>query len=149
MAAAVDFQSVMAELSQFQNALGDIHASLKNQKNKEILGDVLDRIREARADVEVEYPKVMDLILSTARQCQDEAQQNLAKIADKKAQIQQKTAALAAAQKALPAKPELPDAKIDPVLGQKLRLDLLERFCPDETDLDGMDRIREAWEDWE
>ncbi len=146
----VDFQSVMAELTVFQNAIGDIHANLKNKKNKEILGDVLDRLQGARVEAEVEYPKAMDLIQSTAQQAKAEAEQALAQIDQKKAAVKQRMAEIQAAQKAAPAKPASPEAKVDPALGQKLRSELLERFGPrSDADHPGIGRIREAWQDWD
>ncbi len=150
MEAPVDFQSVMAELTVFQNAIGDIHAKLKNKKNKEILGDVLDRLKSARADTEVEYPKAMDLIQSTAQQSKAKAEQALAQIAQKKAAIEQRQAEIQAAQKAVPSKPALSEAKVDPALGQKLRSELLERFGQRTgANQSEASKIREAWQDWD
>ncbi len=150
MAETLDFQSVMAELTNFQSAIGDIHTRLRSVKHKEILGDMLDKIQSARAEVEVEYPKAMNLIEDTARKVMAEAKQDLAKNEQKRAELDQKIAASKAAQPKAPKLPSKPEVKVDPALGQRLRTELLERFGP-QTESNGLNpsKIREAWQDWE
>jgi hypothetical protein len=150
MAANVDFQSVMAQLTDFQNALGKIHANLTNAKNKGILGDMLEKLQGARADVEIEYPKAMNLIDETARSVMTESQEALAKIEQKRAAFEQEKATTQAAKKQAPKLPPKPEVKVDPALGQKLRVELLQRFGPQtEHDDSAASRVREAWQDWD
>ena len=150
MAATVDFQSVMSELTDFQNALGRIHANLTNVKNKEILGDMLDKMSGARTEVEVEYPKAMNLIDETARTVKAESQAELAKLAEERAQREQEQATIEAAKPKAALSLPKPEAKVDPALGLKLRAELLERFGPGNDSADvGRNRIREAWQDWD
>ena len=149
MAAPVDFGSVMADLTVFQEAIGKIQAGLKNKTNKEILGDVLNRLQEARVEAEESFPKAMDLIVSTAQQAKAEAEQTLGQLAQTKAAVEQRTAQLQAAQGAVPAKAAPPEQPVDPALGQKLRVELLRQFGPSDTESDDSGKIREAWQDWE
>jgi hypothetical protein len=149
MPEAVDFQSVMAELTVFQNAIGKIQANLKNAKNKEILGDVLAKVQQARSEVEIEYPKAMNLIEENAKSVLAEAEQGLAQMDQKRADYDQKAAAFQAAKKQAGQLPAPPEAKIDPAMGMTLRNELLNRFGPQTlTENGSSEKIREAWQDW-
>ena len=150
MPEAIDFQSVMDELTVFQNAIGKIHANLNNAKNQEILGNVLADIQKARAEVEVEYPKTMKLIHDTARSVLTEAKEMQGELVQKRAEAEQRLASVQAAREEAAMPPLKPEVKVDPALGQMLRTELLDRFGP-QGNGDGADleRIREAWQDWD
>lgn len=151
MAAPIDFQSVMAEVGNLQTAIAKIHGGLKNKKNKEILGDVLDQMTRARADVEIEYPKALAMVQETARRNLAKAQEMRANLEQQKAACEQRQAEIQAAQKkAAEAKPAKPEAKVDPALGPKLRIELLQRFSAKvDTTQSEARKIREAWQDWQ
>lgn len=150
MAAPVDFPSVMAEFTVFQTALAKIHANLTNVKNKELLGDTLSRLQTARVDVEAKYPAAMSAIEEAEKEVMAKSQQHQAEVAKRQAELGQKKAVLDAAKKQGAAIPPMPEAKIDPTLGQKLRLELLQRFGLQTGDgKPGANRIREAWQDWD
>ena len=150
MAPKLDFQSVMDELTVFQNALGKIHASLNNARNKEVLGAAIEDLQNARAQVEIEYPKADALLTATARKVLAEAEQAKVEAEKERAEVEQRIAASKAAQNEKLAPPPKPVAKIDPALGQTLRVDLLQRFGPQNgKDASAAGRIREAWQDWD
>jgi hypothetical protein len=150
MAGPEDFQSVMAELGNFQAALENVRANLRSAKGQEILGDILDQLQTARADVEVEYPKAMNVIEESARSVIATAKQRRAQQGQRRAEIAQKAAAVQAAQQKAALPPPKPEVKVDPALGQKLRLELLQRFASQTGDGNrDVDRIREAWQDWD
>jgi len=149
MAEPLNFQSVMAELTNFQNAIGEIHANLRSVKHKEILGDMLDEIRSARAEVEVEFPKAINLIEDTAQKVMAEAKQELAKNEQMRAELDRKVAASKAAPQKAPVPPPKIGVKVDPALGQTLRTELLERFgLQTDANTAKFSKIREAWQDW-
>ena len=146
----VDFQDVMGELTDFQNAIGEIHSGLKNAKNKEILGSVLDSLQKARADVEVEYPKAMNMIDETAQRVRKEAKERLAEMQKQKAAAQKNAEAMQAKMGQPPKRTPKSEIKVDPALGEKLRVELLERFQSSTEDLGShASKIREAWQDWD
>lgn len=150
MAGPVDFQTVMAEVGNFQAALGKIREHLRSAQGKEILGDMLDQIQSARANVEVEYPKAMKVIEDSARSVIADAKPRLAQQGQRRAAIAQKAAAMEAAQQKAALPPAKPEVKIDPALGQRLRTELLERFGPQTgADQVNQSKIREAWQDWD
>ena len=150
MAGPEDFQTVMAEVGNFQAALGKIREHLRSAQGKEILGDMLGKIQTARADVEVEYPKAMTVIEESARSVIANAKKRRAQQGQRQAEIAQKAAALQAAQQKAALPRPKPEVKVDPALGQRLRTELLERFAP-HTGSDDSERgkIREAWQDWD
>lgn len=150
MAAPGDFPSVMAELTVFQTVLAKIHANLTNVKNKELLGDTLDRLQVARMDVEAKYPAAMSAIDEAVEEVRAKVTKHRAEVAKRQAEFAQKKAMMDAAMKQGGAIPAAPEAKIDPTLGQKLRSELLQRFSPQAGDGKlGANRIREAWQDWD
>lgn len=150
MAGPVDFQSVMADLGNFQAALGEIRANLRSAKGQEILGNILDQLQTTRADVEVKYPEAMNVIEESARSVIATTKQRRAQQGQRRAEIAQKAAAVQAAQQKAALPPAKPEVKVDPALGQKLRLELLRRFASQTgSGNPTVNRIREAWQDWD
>ena len=150
MAAQSDFPGLMADLSDFQTAAGEACESLRNQRNKEILSNLLGELQTARVKLEEGYPKVIELINSTAQRVKAEAEQGLAEAEQLKALVKQRKAELQAAQKKAEEKPPKPVPKVDPTLGPKLRIELLDRYAP-KIDFGNAETedFREAWQDWQ
>ena len=139
----LDFNSILADLTTFQQQVGKIHSELTNPKQKAALGAALQKVAEARADVEVNYPKAIKTIEESAARSQARSKAGLEKVAA----LREKLAALKNRPPAAPPKKEPP--KFDGQLGARLSSELLSRFAdraPSLPDDDGDDR--EIWEDW-
>ena len=154
----LDFPSIMADLTQFQNAVGKIHAQLTDPRQKQVLGEALDNIVKSRADVERLYPKTIKQIddhanhtIHEAEATQQQIQQKrqwLEQLEQKSAQAGQAAGIAGAAVGALPAAAPKPAVELHPAA--QLREELLAHFGPKPTTLAGspIKIDREIWEDW-
>ena len=153
MSDPISFSGIMAELGNFQTALANIHGTLQNPKHKAILGEILERIQEKKAEAEATIPPIL-------RQTRERFEQTNAdlKTESEKLRKQQKEWAVRLenahekelAKKTPPPKTAIPETRIDPGLGGVLRAELLERFghSPN-NEPHRAPPIKEAWEDWQ
>jgi hypothetical protein len=158
----LDFASIMADLTQFQNVIGKIHAQLTNPRQKQLLGEALDNIAESRAEVEQIYPKTIAMIddhakntIREAEITQQELQQKRAWLEQLKQQLAQAGQAAGGAVAVAGAIPAVaaaaapqPPVELHPA-GQ-LREELLARFTPKASPGSALPvKIdREIWQDW-
>lgn len=158
--AKIDFDAVMSDLSKFQQEVGKIHASLTNPRQKQVLGEALQRVREARADVERTYKPTIEKIEDSARQSAAQAEslkaqaEQLQQESEKKAAAQRrrkekKKQRRAQALKA-PKPPKVPTGPLALHAAPQLREELLSRFeaKPARPAAGGGKLEREIWEDW-
>src|SRR5262245_44762871 len=136
-------------LDEFQSSMASIHASLSNPKEKEALGELLSRLQDTRKEAEKLVPQLVQDMYKENEKVKAWAEQALPEIEKMQAELEEMTQAQPPLPESLvtPGAPELP---IDPALGQKLRLELLELFgglgkdeLPERRDMG------EAWRDWE
>jgi polyhydroxyalkanoate synthesis regulator phasin len=149
MPAPIDFDALMADLTQFQQTLAEVHASLTRPQEREILGGLLGRIQEARSQVEATYPQALETIRQSAQRTQAEAEAGQARLAAMRQQLQALQEAAAQPPAVPPPKPETP---LDPTLGPTLRREVLRRYGDLPTRLPEEPRQhdgKEIWEDWE
>jgi len=141
----LDFGSIMAELEVFQREVGKIQASLKNPKQKEILGEALQRVASAKVDAEKTYPEAM----KTIRERTEQAQARANSAAAEAAKLKQKFEQMAQAPPVDVKPPEKEAPRFDAQLGEKLSDELMNRLRarPAGED-DGQPIDREIWEDW-
>ncbi len=139
----IDFASLMADLTTLQREIGKTHEGLTNSRQKEVLGEALKKVAEARADVEVKYSQAIQAIKSSVAETQAKAKAGLERVSE----LEEKFAAMSARPPSKP--PEKPTPKLDGQLGCKLSAELLATFAdrpPLASQLDQEDR--EIWEDW-
>lgn len=159
----LDFASIMADLTQFQHAIGRICSQLTDPRQKEVLGEALGNVAKARVDVEATYPKTIKLIDDRARQTIQEGEATLRQIREKKQWLEQakqqaaqggQTAAQVAgalpAAAGLAAPPAIAEQAAELHPAAQLRDELLTHFLPQ-----GAPRAaspvkidREIWQDW-
>jgi hypothetical protein len=154
----LDFASIMADLTQFQNAVGRIHSQLTDPRQKEVLGEALDNVAKSRADVERIYPKTIKQIEDHAqgtireaeatRQQIQQKQQWLEQLKQQGAQAAQAGAMAGAAASAIPAAAPQPPIELHPAA--QLRDELLSRFQPKSAapKASPLQFDHEIWEDW-
>jgi TolA-binding protein len=158
MPAGYTLQNMFADLRQFQAAMAEIHASLRNPEDKARLGELLEQLEEARAQAEENVPAILNKKLRDAQKQQaelEELQKQLSQVqeqlqakedeeARKEAEAPPEEAAEAPPPEeaarpggppvaakpgpAVPALPSLPEVPIDALLGQDLRVELLRNY---------------------
>jgi len=155
----IDFNAVMADLSKFQQEVGKIHQQLTSPRQKEVLGEALDRVRQARAEVERTYKPTIQKIEDSARESAAQAEALKAESEQLKQQYEQKVVAQrekkekkkkrrAQAMKA----PKVPKVQAGPLslhAAPQLRQELLSRFQSKPANSEPHNKPdREIWEDW-
>lgn len=149
----LSFPEVMAMLSKFQEALGNVHSSLTLPNEREMLGGILEQLQTQRAKAEELFPQVMGEMKKTAEESRAKAEAMQSQIEQGKAEAAELLAKSPrpAPAKERPAAAPKPEAKIDPTLGQQLRQELLEKFGgPAAPEKAGRaESEREIWEDWD
>lgn len=153
MSEPVSFAGMMVELGKFQSALADAHGSLRNEKHKQILGELLARLQEQKSKAEATIPPILAQIRDRFQRTESELKSESERIQKQHKALKER---LEKARKQPPAgppstgKPATPEPKINPDLGAQLRLELLQRFgCPAGDPSHGPATIKEAWEDWQ
>lgn len=148
----LDFASIMADLTQFQDAIGKIHSQLTNPRQREILGEALDNVAKSRADVERLYPQTIKKIEDHAKNTIREAEATQQQIQQKRQVLdelkQRAGQAAGAAAAAAPAAEPKPPVELHPAA--QLREELLSRFQPQGAPKSAapLKFDREIWEDW-
>jgi chaperonin cofactor prefoldin len=147
----VDFNGLMADVQKMQQFLAKVQGGLKEPKQKEVLGELMARIDQARADVETSYPEAV----KTIRESAERTNQQVAELQKQNDAHRQKLAELQAAAAAKPPAPKptvrrpkirpLPALTFEP--GNLLRKELLQRFAG-LADQKSKTDDREIWEDW-
>jgi polyhydroxyalkanoate synthesis regulator phasin len=146
MSLETEFSAILGELTKFQSAIGRMHHGLHAQKEKEILGDLLSKIDQARTEAETAVPAAIQKIRDVAQDVQARAQEQQKKLADLQKQIEER--------KKNPPKPPAPPAKpevqFDPNLGAQLAQELMQRVAPAQAAPTEKPTqvIKEIWEDW-
>jgi hypothetical protein len=155
----IDFNAVMTDLSKFQQEVGKIHQQLTSPRQKEVLGEALDRVRQARAEVERTYKPTIQKIEDSARESAAQAEALKAENEQLKQQYQQKAAAQRAkkenkkkrraqAMKA-PKPPKVQAGPLSLHAAPQLRQELLSRFQSKPAQPASRSKAdREIWEDW-
>jgi len=129
MATLPDPPELLRALDVVQAHIAQAQACAVNPGLGQRLGEMAGKLKQARAELAAEYPKA---IARQQKELEDNKQWLTQARADL-AQLQQQAAAAESAAANKPAKPETPPPKpveetIDPNLGQRLRIELLERF---------------------
>ena len=151
MPKAPNFDEIMADLTKFQFEIGKIHAQLTNPRHKEVLGQALANVEQARGEALVAYPQAMATIRNSAMQSQASAQETLTKVAALQAKFAAMQAGVAsvagAAVSAKAIKPAAP--KFDGQLGQRLSSELVARITDVKPNADAsLLDDQEIWQDW-
>lgn len=144
-----DIAEVARDLASFQTQVGSIAARLSNPDERNVINDLLGRLRQVSGEIEPEYHKAMSIIRGRVEQAKAESQTahaDMQKSAEASRQKQQQREQQAAKPKAA-AKTE---AKIDPKFGEGLCKELLQRFSPSNPTGSSplASGVKEAWEDW-
>ncbi|MEQ8790295.1 MAG: hypothetical protein RIC55_28625 [Pirellulaceae bacterium] len=155
----IDIDAVMSDLATFQQQVGRIHSQLTNPRQKEVLGEALDRVREARAEVQRTYQPTIQQIEDSARRSQSQAQtlqsqaesarRELNQKAEQQKQKKEKRKQRRAAALKAPKTPKAPANPLALHAAPQLRDELLSRFQAKPAKPDGGETMqREIWEDW-
>lgn len=146
MSLQTEFSEILQELTKFQSAIGRVHQGLRSEKEREILGDILTKIDQARVDAETAVPNAMAKIREVAKDVQQRAEEQAKKLAELQKQIDERKKNPPKA----PAPPAPPEIKFDPNLGAILSAELMEHVAPPQVDsLEPRPQvIKEIWEDW-
>lgn len=150
--AVPDFAAVMSDLTQFQNELDRGVQTLTNPREKEVMLDLMAKIRRSRAQVEELWPSTMQRVDADIRRMKSEAEAQLAGLDAKKAKAdavaQKAAAAKAAAAAAKVKKPKSGEVKVDLTMGTQLKQEILARFINKDGTADTA-QLKEIWEDWD
>lgn len=155
----VNFEELMADLTKFQEIMAQIQAGLTRPKEKELLGDLLDRVQKARVEVEETYPKTAQFLNNKLQDTRTEAQAMLEDNARRSAELHARMDEAKKQAKEVPPprakkapSPVKPSFHLDPEKGNKLRLEMLQ-FLGIQAKQDGKGRglgeDHEIWEDWD
>jgi DNA-binding protein H-NS len=142
-----EFTEIMSELSKFQSALGRVHSGLKATKEKEMLGELLGKIEEARVEAQSAVPAAIQRIHEVAKDVQKRAEEHKRKLVELQKQIEERKNN--PPQPAAP--PPKPEVQFDPNLGMQLSRELLQHVAPPvaATSTEKPTQvIKEIWEDW-
>ena len=160
---APDFAALFRDLDRFHEEAAKVAAQLASPKQRKILGEALDELKEAKAEIKQTLPSTVQLLKDKAEKTKAESQKFRAEQAQRDAERQQaveqakEAAAKRKAQKKAVldstkniAKPKLPKVEMPQEWGQQLGGELLERFGrPVPVDLPPSAREGEIWEDWQ
>jgi polyhydroxyalkanoate synthesis regulator phasin len=146
MSLQTEFTEILGELTKFQSAIGRVHQGLRSTKEREILGDLLSKITQARSDAETAVPVAIQKIRDVAQDVQKRAEEQQKKLAELQQQIEERKKNPPQP----PAPPAKPEIQFDPNLGAKLCQELMQRVAPasSATDEKPTQVIKEIWEDW-
>lgn len=146
MSLETEFSEIMQELTKFQSAIGRVYQGLNSEKERNILGDMMAKMDQARVDSEKAVPAAIAKIKEVAQDVQVRAEEQSKKIAELHKQIEERKKNPPKP----PAPPAIPEVKFDPNLGAVLSAELLEHVKPREVDRAEPQRqvIKEIWEDW-
>jgi hypothetical protein len=147
-------QQMFEDAARFQDAIGEIHARLRDSPDKDRLGDLLEQLQKVRAEAEEKVPAILKQKLEDARRAKvemedlarqlEESRKELDAREEKEAEKKKELAEAEAARKDSAAKPKdqppvskpemqvplpsLPEVPIVPTLGQDLRTELLTTY---------------------
>jgi DNA repair exonuclease SbcCD ATPase subunit len=141
----LDFNQLLEQIARIEQMMADTYASAPPCKEKELLGQVIQSVKENRAKAQEMFPKAVAAIKENAARTQADLEKTRQEFAAAQAQLAQ---AMEQA-KQLPQPPPRPVFPIDPGLGQKLRAELLDLFGDAKPHGDASPRIKEIWEDWD
>lgn len=142
-----EFTEIMTELTKFQSALGRVHTGLKSPKEKEMLGELLGKIEEARVEAQSAVPAAIQKIHEVAQDVQQRAEEHKRKLVELQKQIEERKNN--PPQPAAP--PPKPEVQFDPNLGMQLSRELLQHITPPAAAITSerpTQVIKEIWEDW-
>lgn len=146
MSLETEFTEILGQLSQFQSAIGRVHQTLRAPKEREILGDLIAKIEQARQDAQTAVPAAIRKIHEATRDVEQRAQAQQAKldVLQKQLEERQKNPPKP------PAPPAPPPVKFDPNLGAELCRELLQHLSPPHAAASspGVQVVKEIWEDW-
>jgi hypothetical protein len=147
MSLQTEFTEILSELTRFQSAIGRVHEGLRSQKEREILGDLLSKISQARTDAESAVPAAIQKIHEVAADIQKRAEEQKRKLEELQKQIEQRKAKAAQPPAPPPAKPEV---QLDPNLGAQLARELMQHVAAPASAAANKPTqvIKEIWEDW-
>lgn len=158
-----DFSQIFQQLDRFHAEVTKVHATLTSPKQRQILGEALEEMKEANAEVQQALPRTIQILKEKADKAKAgadkfEAEKEEREAKRKQAVEQAKAAAekRAAQKKAVLdsagkiEKPKLPQVKMPKEWGQQLGSELVERFGrPVPVDIPPAAREGEIWEDWQ
>lgn len=143
MQGELDLAKVMQDLTRFQEEVAKIHGELTSPKQKELLGMALQRMEESRGEVELQFPKAVAAIRTSAERTQ-------ARVAAGKEQVEKLKQEFAELAQRTPVEaPQKDEPEFEGELGVRLSAELVERIAeprPQGTQLPQMKG--EIWEDW-
>lgn len=146
MSLATEFSEILNELSRFQSAIGRVHEGVRSQKEREMLGELITKINEARSQAETAVPAAIDKIKQVAQEVQQRAEEQKQKLAELYKQIEERKNNPPKA----PPPPPKPELHFDPNLGAQLSQELIQHVAPPTTGAapPATQVIKEIWEDW-
>jgi hypothetical protein len=147
MSVEAEFSEIMQELTQFQTAIGRAASGLKNDREREMVSDLLQRIQAARVDAESSVPAAINKIREVAQDVQRQAEEHHKKLNELAQQIEERKNNPPKA----PAPPPKPEVQFDPNLGATLSAELLSHLSPSaalSSSAPPGQIIKEIWEDW-
>lgn len=146
MSLATEFSEIMTELSKFQAAIGRVHQDVRSPKEREMLGELIGKISEARTQAETAVPAAISKIHEVAKDVQQRAEEHRRKLIELRQQIEERKKNPPQP----PAPPPKPEVQFDPNLGAQLCRELMQHVAPPATTAaqQGTQVIKEIWEDW-
>jgi hypothetical protein len=150
-----DGRTLMEDVADFEKDMMELHASLKDPKQKQEFGVILQQLHAARQEAEKVVPKALQNMKADCEKLQAEALAEKGKIEQLWAELQAKLAeaeaeaATATAAPAAAAAAAAPAPSIDPTLGAALTASLLGRFGKKpqqpEAPLEDAGSVADAW----
>lgn len=146
MSLANEFSEILTELSKFQSAIGRVHQGVRASKERDMLGELITKIDEARNEAQSAVPAAINKIHEVAKEVQQRAEEHKQKLVELQKQIEER--------KNNPPKPPAPPAKpevhFDPNLGAQLCKELMQHVAPPAaaSAQQSTQVIKEIWEDW-
>jgi hypothetical protein len=145
---------MFADLAEFQETMGRIHASLRNPEDKARLGALLEQLQQARAEAEEKVPPILKEKMESAQKDKAEMEELAQQINQMQAEVEARQEKERAAEapveepapqpepaprpgepqeaskpeEEVPPLPSLPEVPIDALLGQDLRVELLRKY---------------------
>jgi DNA repair exonuclease SbcCD ATPase subunit len=146
MSLATEFSEIITELSKFQSTISRVHQGARASKERDMLGELITKIDEARNEAQTAVPNAINKIHQVAKEVQQRAEEHKAKLVELQKQIEERKKNPPQP----PAPPAKPDVQFDPNLGAQLCKELMQHVAPPSaaTVQQPTQVIKEIWEDW-
>jgi hypothetical protein len=148
----VDMGAILGDLGKLQNELVHAHGLLTDPRERQMVEGMMGDLKRATSEMTPAYEEAKAALEKDQAEARSTAAEAKQKLQARKQKLDEKIAAKKAAAKPpkAPTPPPKPEVKIDPAVGQRLRTELLQRYCPIDPEVLGRtpDDIKEAWQDW-